>query len=81
MYHLVRIVGGDCHHTIINLIFQMKSWFFFMPDVGAMAIAPYGCLNIKNLSAKLYFMPILFCGALETAPYESSTIIHFKETS
>ena len=41
----------------------------------------YGCLNIKNLSAKLYFLPILFCGALETAPYESPTIIHFKETS
>ena len=73
--------GGDCHHTIINPICKIKSWFIFMLDIGAMAIAPYGFFNIKSLSAKLYFMPILFCGALETAPYESPTIIHFKETS
>jgi len=66
-------VGGDCYHTILNPIFKMKSWFYFMPDIGAMAIAPYGFLNIKSLSANLFFMPILFYGALKTAPYGGFT--------
>ena len=30
----------------------------------------YGFLDIKSLSAKLCFLPILFCGALKTAPYK-----------
>jgi len=35
----LRPVGGDCYHTIINPIFKIKPWFFFMPNIGAMAIA------------------------------------------
>jgi len=66
-------IGGDCYHTILNPIFKIKSCFSFMPDIGAMAIAPYEFLNIKSLSANLFFMPILFCGALKTAPYEGFT--------
>ena len=38
-------VGGDCHHTIINPIFKTESWLFFIPNIGAMAIAPYGDTN------------------------------------
>jgi len=53
-------VRGDCYHTIINSIFKTKSWLFFIPNVGAMAIAPYGFSDIKSLSAKLFFMPIFF---------------------
>jgi len=39
--------------------------FFFLPNIGAMAIAPY----VRSLSAKLFFLPIFICGALKTAPY------------
>ena len=51
-------VGGDCYHTIINLIFKMKFWFFLMPNIGAMAYPkgisvghryPYGFLDIKTI--------------------------------
>jgi hypothetical protein len=56
-------VGGDCHHTIFNVIYKTKFQSFFMPIIGAIAIAPY------SLSARFYFMRILFSGALETAPY------------
>ena len=59
------LVGGDCHHTIINPILKIKPWFFFIPYIGAIAIAPY----VKTLSAKFYLIPILFNGALKTAPY------------
>jgi len=38
-------VGVDCYHTILNPIFKIKSWLFFMPNIGAMAIAPYGIFN------------------------------------
>ena len=49
-------VGGDCYHTIINPISKIKSCFFFIPDVGAMAYPkgisvghrPYG-FEIKAL--------------------------------
>jgi len=49
-------VGGDCYHTIINLISKIKSCFFFIPDVGAMAYPkgisvghrPYGYLFYAN---------------------------------
>ena len=30
-------VGGDCYHTILNPIFKIKPWLFFMPNIGAMA--------------------------------------------
>ena len=74
-------VGGDCYHTIINLIFKMKSWLFFMPNIGAMAYPkgisvghrPHGFLDIKTLSARFYCMPILLNGALE-----NSTLRDFK---
>jgi len=39
--------------------------FFFLPNIGAIAIAPY----IKTLSGHLFFLPIFICGALKTAPY------------
>jgi len=42
-------VGGDCYHTILNHIFKIKSLYFFMPNIGAMAIAPYGFVNIKKI--------------------------------
>jgi len=38
-------VGGDCYHTILNLVFKIKSRLLFIPNIGAMAIAPYGFLN------------------------------------
>jgi len=38
-------VGGDCYHTILNPIFKTKPWLFSLPNIGAMAIAPYGFLN------------------------------------
>ena len=34
---------------------------FFLPNIGAMAIAPY----VKHL----FFLPIFILGALKTAPY------------
>ncbi|MBU1669321.1 hypothetical protein KKC13_13000 [bacterium] len=61
-------VGGDCYHTIC---LKLKIDFFVMPIIGTMAIAPYGILS---LSSKFYFMPILFNGALKTAPYGNMTI-------
>jgi hypothetical protein len=39
--------------------------FFFLSNIGAMAIASY----IRTLSGKLFFLPIFICGALKTAPY------------
>jgi len=39
--------------------------FFFLPNIGAIAITPY----VKTLSGKLFFLPIFIFGALETAPY------------
>ena len=68
-------VGGDCYHTIINPIFKIKSWFFFISNIGAMAIAPYGFSDIKTISEKFNFIPILLNGALE-----NSTLRAFKET-
>jgi len=56
-------VGGDCYHTILNPIFTIKPWFNNLFYIGAMAITPYG----KSLSARFYFMPILFNGALENS--------------
>ena len=38
-------VGGDCYHTIMNLIFKIKSGFFFMPTLGALGNVPYKLLN------------------------------------
>jgi len=67
-----KLVGGDCYHTIFNFISKSKFWYFFMPIIGAMAIAPYGLSNIKILSAKFSFIPILFCGALENSTLQDS---------
>jgi len=50
-------VGGDCYHTIINPIFKTKSLLFFMPDIGAMAIAPYRIQKYYNLT---YFSQKIF---------------------
>jgi len=46
--------------------------FFFLSNIGAMAIAPY----VKILSGHLFFLPIFICGALKTAPYGG--FIHLK---
>jgi len=60
-------VGGDCYHTILNLIFTTKLYIDNLLEVGAMAIAPYSFSDIKSLSAKLYFIPSLLNGALENS--------------
>jgi len=44
------IVGGGCYHTILKPIFKIKYWFDFMPNIGAMAIAPYGIQKYDNMS-------------------------------
>ena len=38
-------VGGDCYHTILNFIFTIKLYIYYLLEVGAMAIAPYGCFK------------------------------------
>ena len=48
-------VGGDCYHTILTLIFKIKPLLFFMPHIGAMAIAPYGCFKIQKYDNLPYF--------------------------
>jgi len=57
-------VGGDCYRTIYTT-FKIEFQSLFMPIVGAMAIAPYG---VQSLSAKFYFMRILFDGRLKPYP-------------
>ena len=47
-------VGGDCYHTILKHIFKIKSWFFFVLNIGAMAIASYGFSNIKIILYKQF---------------------------
>ena len=42
------LVGGDCYHTIFYLIFKIEFQSFFMPIVGAMAIAPYEFFKENN---------------------------------
>jgi hypothetical protein len=37
--------------------------FFFLSNIGAIAIAPY----VKTFSEKLFFLPTFICGALKTA--------------
>ena len=79
-------VGGDCHHTILNLIFKIRFRFSFMPNVGAMAIAPYGLKKLHHsilspfgfdgvvgdYTLRFYFMPISFNGALENSTLQDS---------
>ncbi|CAA6806701.1 MAG: Unknown protein [uncultured Sulfurovum sp.] len=60
-------VKADCYHTIY---LKFKIDFFFIPSIGRMVITFYGILS---LTAKLYFIPILFNGALKTAPYKNIT--------
>jgi len=60
-------VGADCYHTTINLRFEIKYCFNNIINISAMAIAPYGFLNLKSLSAKLSFLPMLLTGALENS--------------
>jgi len=72
-------VGGDCYRTILNPIFKIKFCFSFMCNVGAMAIAPYGFLNIKSLLARLYFVPILLMVRWKIAPlYNTSRNLVFN---
>ena len=54
-------VGGDCYRTISKPIFKIKTWLFFLPYVGAIAIAPYG--------KHLFYLPTFMIGALKIAPY------------
>ena len=60
-------IKGDCHRT--NMRNKKEPIFYFEYGIynGVIAITPYGYLNIKSLSAKFYFLPILFCGALENS--------------
>jgi len=58
------LVGGDCYRTIYRT-FKTEFKSLFMPIVGAMAIASYG---FKSLSARFYFMRILFDGRLKPYP-------------
>jgi len=51
-----------------KIIFRQKAFssllrHFFLPNIGAMAIAPY----LRSLSAKLSFLPIFINGALENS--------------
>jgi len=39
--------------------------FFFLSNIGVIAIAPY----VRTLSGNPFFLPIFICGALKTAPY------------
>jgi len=48
-------VGGDCYHTILNLIFKMKLYIYYLFEVGAMAIAPYGYFKIEKHDNMPYF--------------------------
>jgi hypothetical protein len=48
--------------------------FFFLANIGAMAIAPY----VKILLGHLFFLPIFICGALKTAPYGGKHLNHKK---
>jgi hypothetical protein len=64
-----NIVGGDYHHSTFNSILKIKFQSFFILIIGTMVIAPYGFLS---LSAKLYFMLILFNGALENSTLRNS---------
>jgi len=60
----------------------LSEGFFFLPNIGAMAIAPYGNFNICPFGfvgvfmgkhpTKLFFLPIFILGALKTAPYGDS---------
>jgi len=50
-----KIVGEDCYHTILTLIFKIKPLLFFMPHIGAMAIAPYGCFKIQKYDNMPHF--------------------------
>jgi len=71
-------VGGDCYHTILNSIFKTELKSSFMPIVGAMAIAPY---HLQSLSARFYFIQILFDGRLKPYPTDSRYKFYYKENS
>jgi len=69
-------VGSDCYRTIYTT-FKMRFQSLFMPIVGAMAIAPYGT---KSLSARFYFMRILFDGRLKPYPTGFQFLKHYNLT-
>ena len=48
-------VGGDCYHTILNLIFKINFYIHYLLVAGAMAIAPYGCFKIQKYDNLPYF--------------------------
>ena len=53
-------VGGDCYHSILNPIFNIKLYIYYLLEVGAMAIAPYGCFKIQKHYNLSYFSQELF---------------------
>jgi len=75
-------IGADCYHTSINPLFKIKSLLSFMPNISAIAIAPYKFFRLYHFKlstfyfdgvvrglhpTKLYFLPILFRDALENS--------------
>ena len=75
-------IGADCYHTSINPLFKIKSLLSFMPNISAIAIAPYKFFRLYHFKlstfyfdgvvrglhpTKLYFMSIWFFGALENS--------------
>jgi len=48
-------VGGDCYHSILNLIFKIKLYIYSLLEVGAMAIAPYGYFKIEKYDNMPHF--------------------------
>ena len=69
--------GCDCYRTIYTT-FKIKFKSLFMPIVGAMAIAPY---HLQSLSARFYFIQILFDGRLKPYPTDSRYKFYYKENS
>ena len=58
--HLIIVnkyqVGCDCYHTILHSIFKIKFQSFFMPIIGAMAIAPYRFYKNQKYHNFIYFL-------------------------
>jgi len=71
-------VGGDCYHTIFLPIFKTEFNSLFMLIVGAIAIAPY---HLQSLSARFYFIRILFDGRLKPYPTDFKHEFYYKENS
>ena len=82
-----RTKKSNTHKTTPRRKAFLTLWtnLFFLPNIGAMAIAPYGNFNIYPFGfvgvfmgkhpTKLFFLPIFILGALKTAPYGDSNDI------